>query len=115
MNGSQTETIRAAFADIWARSLPLINQRVAAAEQAAIEMEKPSPDFDRIELGRAEAHKLAGVLGTFGLSRGTTLAEDLEECFGGGRASDAREPARIAKELRSIVEEAKVAPTDRSP
>jgi HPt (histidine-containing phosphotransfer) domain-containing protein len=107
MNGSQTDTIRAAFADTWARSLPLINQRVAAVEQAAIEMKRPSPDSDRIELGRAEAHKLAGVLGTFGLQRGTELARDLEEhLICPPEIEEAGRLKKVAAELRTAVEDA---------
>ena len=104
MSGSQTDTIRAAFADIWERNLPLIRQRLLAVERAAAEAAKPSPDSERIELGRAEAHKLVGVLGTFGLSQGTELARGLEGRLQPGPGTDANELMRIAAELRSAIE-----------
>jgi HPt (histidine-containing phosphotransfer) domain-containing protein len=104
MDGSDANTVKAALADIWERNLPLIRERVTAIEQAAAELAKPSPNADRIAHGQAEAHKLAGVLGSFGLSRGTELARSLEGDLGAERGGDAKELVRAAAELRSVIE-----------
>jgi len=59
------------------------------------------------EEAHAAAHKLAGVLGTFGLTRGTELARQLEIAFSleSTPGPDAGvKLAEIAAELRVIVE-----------
>lgn len=61
----------------------------------------------RCETAHATAHKLAGVLGTFGLTRGTDLARELEINFSRENGPDptyAERLAAIAAELRAMVE-----------
>lgn len=96
--------MQAALVDIWVRNLPLIQRRLDVVERAATELAGPSPDSELIALGRSEAHRLAGTLGTFGLGRGTALARSLEDGLSERRAGERTEPMRLAAELRSLVD-----------
>jgi HPt (histidine-containing phosphotransfer) domain-containing protein len=51
------------------------------------------------------AHKLAGILGTFGLVRGTEIARHLEQTYSADfdPASD-QDLAELTAELRSLIE-----------
>ena len=54
----------------------------------------------------AEAHKLAGVLGTFGLPQGTELAREAETIYAAAAGIDsptAQRLAEIAARLRSLI------------
>ena len=67
-----------AMARLWAKFLPEIERRLGVMEEAARALrEKALPDEQRAA-AHADAHKLAGSLGTFGLQRGTELARQAE-------------------------------------
>jgi HPt (histidine-containing phosphotransfer) domain-containing protein len=100
------ERVRSDFADVWRRSRPEIGERLAAIEAAA---EAPAGEPDRWEEAIAAAHKLAGVLGTFGLPRGSELARRIEAELEAG-ASPAQ-IATLAAELASLVSEAEAGAT----
>ena len=63
---------------LWARFLPEIKERIANLQAAAEALAAGTLSPSRRESACADAHKLAGVLGTFGLTRGTVLARELE-------------------------------------
>ncbi len=95
---------------LWVRFLPEITERVAVLEAAAQAAREGALTGKQREAAQAAAHKLAGVLGTFGLTRGTVLARELELTF--ARESSPRRDAgaklaEIAAELRSMVENRK--------
>jgi HPt (histidine-containing phosphotransfer) domain-containing protein len=95
-----------AIDQMWARFLPQLVDRVGLLESAAEALESGRQlTAEEKEEARAAAHKLAGVLGTFGLARGTELARELEACYA---AEIAAEPAgwqaEMAAELRGMVE-----------
>ncbi len=92
---------------LWVRFLPEIKERVAVLEAAAQAAGEGTLTGKQREAAQAAAHKLAGVLGTFGLTRGTVLARELELTF--GRESSPRRDAgvklaEVAAELRTMVE-----------
>ena len=88
---------------LWARFLPDIRARVSVLEAAAqVAREGKLPAKQR-EAAQSAAHKLAGVLGTFSLARGTELARELELQFSGTPAS-ASQLASIASELRAVID-----------
>lgn len=90
---------------IWTNCLPILLGRVATIEMAVAELDRPSISMERLESGRDEAHKLAGVLGTFGLDRGTELARDLEEHLASpATGAEAARLRGVAAELRHAVE-----------
>ena len=92
---------------LWVRFLPEITERVAVLEAAAQAAREGALTGKQREAAQAAAHKLAGVLGTFGLTRGTVLARELELTF--ARESSPRRDAgvklaEVAAELRSMIE-----------
>ena len=60
--------------DIRQRTLPAILGRVDVIDRAAV----AGASSDELEAGRADAHKLRGLLGTLGLARGSELAAAIE-------------------------------------
>ena len=99
------ENVEDALSKVWDQAYPVTIQRIDSIEGAATELAREHPDPARVDAGRTDAHKLAGVLGTFGLDRGTQLAKGLEARLQGqaGPAA-AREAHRMAVELRGLVD-----------
>jgi HPt (histidine-containing phosphotransfer) domain-containing protein len=95
---------------LWTRFIPEIRERVAILEAAAQAAGAGKLTGKQCEAAQTAAHKLAGVLGTFGLTQGTVLARELELTFtreslpGHGAGAKLSE---TVKELRSIVESRK--------
>ena len=92
---------------MWMRFLPEIRERVVVLETAAAaESAHELTPAGREEV-HAVAHKLAGTLGMFGLSRGTELARELEVTYSQESSLDpgpGKRLAAIAAEIRTIVE-----------
>jgi HPt (histidine-containing phosphotransfer) domain-containing protein len=71
--------MQAALSRLWVKFLPEIENRLAILERASEELTAGELTDELREQAHAAAHKLAGVLGTFGLKRGTELARQAEE------------------------------------
>jgi HPt (histidine-containing phosphotransfer) domain-containing protein len=92
---------------LWERFLPDIRERVTVLEAAAKAVVGRKLSAKQREAAQAAAHKLAGVLGTFGLMRGTVLARELERTFARESSLGPDASAKLAAitaELQSIVE-----------
>jgi HPt (histidine-containing phosphotransfer) domain-containing protein len=92
---------------LWSRFLPEIRERVRVLENAAATLAAGTLTRDECESAHAMAHKLAGVLGTFNLARGTELAREAELIYGREDGPDPASAPRlgaISAELRSLVE-----------
>jgi len=63
---------------IWADSRPEIEERVTAIEQATIGLLSGTLSDEDRHAAEREAHKLAGLAGTFGFSRASDLAREAE-------------------------------------
>jgi hypothetical protein len=106
MSDAASSPLAEAMNRLWAKHLPQMEERVAALQTAAERLASGRLNPDEQQLAGAEAHKLAGVLGTFGLTEGTMLAREAEEICGGALAVDpavARRLAVIAEQLRAMV------------
>jgi HPt (histidine-containing phosphotransfer) domain-containing protein len=83
-----------------------MDERVAILEKTAqILAVREISDDERAEANNA-AHKLAGVLGTFGLTRGTVLAREAEILYSGDNGTDpedAEQLANIVLELKTMI------------
>jgi HPt (histidine-containing phosphotransfer) domain-containing protein len=100
------EEITAIMNRMWAQYLPRILERVAALEAAGDAAIGGTQTTELRSVAIAEAHKLAGTLGTFGLPQGTELAREAETLCAPEHASDAACTLRllqIAAELRTII------------
>jgi chemotaxis protein histidine kinase CheA len=104
VHGHASPSLVEGLAEVWQRTRPLLMERVEAIERAVAELSGTPMKRSRVEVGCAEAHKLAGTLGTFGLDRGTELARELEQSLDQPRPREADHLESIAAELRLLVE-----------
>jgi Hpt domain len=99
---SRQKKIHFMLAGIWKRSKDTVAHRVEILREATTAATKSGLD----EPGRLRAvdsaHKLAGVLGTFGLPRGTDLAREVEETFGKPEALSRVELERLGTLLEEL-------------
>ncbi len=91
---------------LWAKFLPQMEERVANLQRAAENASKGTLGGEEQQRATSEAHKLAGVLGTFGLQAGTDLAREAEGLYAGTLGRSVEVCARlteIAAELRVMI------------
>ena len=98
---------------LWDRSRHTVAER-AALLQGAVEQLAQSRLDEATQLRAVDsAHKLAGVLGTFGLPRGTDLAREAELLFGQSTPPGKVEIERLQlllAELTSLIERGPASP-----
>jgi HPt (histidine-containing phosphotransfer) domain-containing protein len=95
---------------LWARFLPQMRERVATLETVAAAVAAGHLSIEERQAACSAAHKLAGVLGAFGLAGGTVLARELEIIYSrenGPGSAHAVRLIEIAAELRAMVENRK--------
>lgn len=102
------DRIRTGLAGVWWGARTPIVQRITAIDAAIDAIDSHACDQWHVETAISEAHKLAGLLGTFGLERGTELARRIESGLRGGQ--DVLELYALSTELRRLVTEAEVEP-----
>ena len=110
MDQSEQNALGQALDRMWAQFLPQMRERVAVLETAAKVFSANQLTVAQQQEANSAAHKLAGVLGTFGLTRGTVLAREVEMIYsrdGGPDRSLASRLSSIAVELRALVESRK--------
>jgi len=92
---------------LWTRFLPEMRERVSILASASSAVSAKTLTGQECKAAQAAAHKLAGVLGTFGLTAGTVLARKLEMHFSreGGPDSDfGPRLVEVVNELQSMIE-----------
>ena len=82
---------------LWQKFLPQMEERLAVLQNAAARL-TGGVQLNEEERATAagEAHKLAGVLGTFGLKEGTELAREAEILYETVLDADPEKAARLA-------------------
>jgi HPt (histidine-containing phosphotransfer) domain-containing protein len=106
VDSREQPSLAGALDALWTRFLPEMEARVATLESAAQAFAANSLSEQQQEQANTAAHKLAGVLGTFGLTRGTVLARELEMMYSQENGRDPAQAAQlsaIAAELRSML------------
>ena len=106
MSSSANATLAEALNKLWRQYLPQIEDRVATLESAAIAFAAGTLSATDRDAANSAAHKLAGVLGTFGLDEGTVLAREAEEFYSGRLQALNDSPDRlafIANEIRVMI------------
>ena len=93
----------AALDRLWTRFQAEIRQRTAIIDAAVDALAAGSLSVEQKDAAASAAHKLAGVLGTFSLARGTELARELELRFSSAPGS-AAELASLVAELRTVID-----------
>jgi HPt (histidine-containing phosphotransfer) domain-containing protein len=93
------------LAQIWRTNEPALMERIGAIRAAEANLREGSLDETARAAARNAAHKLAGILGTFGLAQGTVLARQAEQLLDPppGR-EQAPALAAILEELIALVE-----------
>ena len=110
MSADAQIALSAALDRLWLQYLPQMRERVGILETAAQDFAENRLSIEQHEAASAAAHKLAGVCGTFGLTRGTVLARELEIMYSRQNGPDpalAERMKSIAAELRTIIESRK--------
>jgi len=99
------ETVGAPLAEtmnrLWTKFLPQMVERVTTLQRAAERAANGTLDAAEQQTASSDAHKLAGVLGTFGLQEGTELAREAENLYTG----PLNDPATISARLAQIAEQ----------
>ena len=104
--GPQPE-IAEALKLLWLKFLPQMQERVAVLEEANSALQSSSLSDEQRAAAGAAAHKLAGSLGTFGLTEGTNLAREAEQIYTSDRDFDSSAAARIGvitRELANLIQ-----------
>jgi HPt (histidine-containing phosphotransfer) domain-containing protein len=92
---------------LWIQFLPQMRERVDLLVSAAKSLAAGQLSVDERQAAQTAAHKLAGVLGTFGLTRGTDLARELEIMYSRPNKPEpalAERLSAMAAEIRAIIE-----------
>ncbi len=105
MAGPDPSTLAAIMNRLWVQHLPEIEERVAVLERAAAARANGCLTAELSEQAASAAHKLAGILGTFGLDEGTVLAREAEELYSSASLADTSRDraAAIALQIRGMV------------
>jgi HPt (histidine-containing phosphotransfer) domain-containing protein len=91
---------------LWVQFLPQMEERVHTLESAGTAVTAGTLTVEQRNEALNAAHKLAGVLGTFDLTKGTILAREAEILYSTEPETDSETAARlteIAAQLRVIV------------
>ena len=97
--------MKEALDQLWKQFLPQIEDRVAVLEAAGRDLAGGALTDDQRDGAQTAAHKLAGVLGTFGLTKGTILAREAELlCSGDVKTASAPQIIDIASQLRALID-----------
>lgn len=106
MNEAVGSPLTEAMNRLWTKFLPQMMQRATTLQKAAESAARGTLGAAEQQTASSDAHKLAGVLGTFGLQEGTELAREAESLYAGPLSDSAAISARlaqIAEQLRTIV------------
>jgi HPt (histidine-containing phosphotransfer) domain-containing protein len=98
------QALNEALDRLWKQFLPQIEERMAAIESAGRALWSGELTDLQRDAAHAAAHKLAGVLGTFGLTKGTILAREAEFLSSGDAdPAAASQLSEIARQLRVLI------------
>lgn len=106
MGESTSSPLSQAMNRLWAKYLPQMQKRVAILQSAAISVAHGTLSEAEQQHACEDAHKLAGVLGTFGLQDGTELAREAEAVYGrslDGSPEMTERLIHIAQQLSTLI------------
>ena len=108
MGESATDPLAEAMNRLWAKHLPQMQERATTLMRAAESLTRGALSNEEQQQAAAEAHKLAGVLGTFGLKEGTELAREAEALYESSLAENSEAASRlttVADRLQLMIKE----------
>jgi HPt (histidine-containing phosphotransfer) domain-containing protein len=92
---------------LWRQFLPQMLERVTVLDCAVGPLAVGALTVQQLDDVNAAAHKLAGILGSFGLPEGTALAREAESILAGSVEPNpvaAARVARIVADLRKMIQ-----------
>jgi HPt (histidine-containing phosphotransfer) domain-containing protein len=79
MSDDAAAIIAARLNELWRTNRPIILERMTILHAALKTLTRNPGDIEARSTGREAAHKLAGILGVFGLPQGSELASEIED------------------------------------
>ncbi|MCT7985869.1 response regulator [Laspinema sp. A4] len=106
----QDPTIVAAIGKVWERFKDRIADRVTAIEQASQALQYGELPPELHAQAKQEAHKLAGSLGTFGLTQGSVIAREVEQLLQSPtlNSTQSGDLTKLVQALRSQIDQAPI-------
>jgi HPt (histidine-containing phosphotransfer) domain-containing protein len=104
-NQSQEQRLQAMLSALWDRSRHTVIERTTLLQAAGALLIDDRLDEPTRQSAVDSAHKLAGVLGTFGLPHGTELAREAEIFFGRINSSHAPPDKQEIEKLQVMLAE----------
>ena len=99
------ESTFAALTGVWEHVRETVMGRLVVLEQAASSLLKGNLDNERRQEAEREAHNLSGLVGAFGYSEGTRLAQKLERLLKAGSPLGQAEAAKFSELAVSLRDE----------
>ena len=100
---NQKQRTLSALIKSWEQFKPDVLNQVALLEQTAVNIWQMGTCSDELwQQAKAEAHKLAGLLGTFGFARGSELSHEMEDLLRTGVPLDREQALRFWKLARAL-------------
>ena len=91
---------------LWVKNYPILEERLKLIRAAKEKLDAGFLGEQVRREGEEAAHKLAGILGTFGLPRGSALASKIEALLASGASACAQRAAELSswlEELETVV------------
>jgi HPt (histidine-containing phosphotransfer) domain-containing protein len=101
MDPLEQSALNDALNQMWSRFLPQMRDRMALLSEATEAYANGALSPVQQKAAREAAHKLSGVLGSFGLANGTVLARELETIFECMESQD----GDLAERMRTMTDE----------
>lgn len=102
-NGKEMEALLQA---LWKQNYGVLQERLQLIRKASDQLAANALEDETRTDGEAAAHKLAGILGTFGLPQGSALASKIEGALGSAESAQACGAAQLqtwTEELEGVV------------
>lgn len=99
---SREDRARELLRELWLRNRSMTMERLDVVWSALEALAAGELDAARRDEALAEAHKLRGILGTYGFAEGSELATEAEDLLGGAGAGAGELSVRLADYARSL-------------
>jgi diguanylate cyclase (GGDEF)-like protein len=108
---SRSERVAAAIEKIWSERVSAVLDQIDVIEEAVGDLLQDRLDDELRKPAQREAHKLAGSLGTFGFTLGSSIAREMEAIFARGGAIQSSDALRLSELLVQLREEVSRSPS----
>jgi HPt (histidine-containing phosphotransfer) domain-containing protein len=99
---SPENQLQAMLRVLWKNNRATIDERVQRLREAQTQLSSDRMDATARKEAESAAHKLAGVLGTFGLPEGSRIASSIELLFAGDAPLNDHAKSNLAKHLNEL-------------